>query len=108
MGHDFYERSPEARAVFDQADDQFGFALSALCFDGPEDALTDTINQQPALFVTSIAAWQTMLAQGWEAAGICGRAQSGRIFGVGGGGQSFFCRWVEIGAAAWRVNEAGG
>lgn len=66
MGHDFYERSPEARAVFDQADAQLGFALSTLCFNGPEDALTDTINQQPALFVTSIAAWQTMLAQGWE------------------------------------------
>ena len=65
MGHDFYERSPEARAVFDQADTQLGFALSALCFSGPEDALTDTINQQPALFVTSIAIWQTMLAQGW-------------------------------------------
>lgn len=66
MGYDFYERSPEARAVFDQADAQLGFALSKLCFDGPEDALTDTINQQPALFVTSIAAWQVMLAQGWE------------------------------------------
>ncbi len=66
MGHDFYECSPKARAVFDQADAQLGFALSALCFNGPEDALTDTINQQPALFVTSIAAWQTMLAQGWE------------------------------------------
>jgi [acyl-carrier-protein] S-malonyltransferase len=66
MGHDFYERSPEARAVFDQADAELGFGLSALCFDGPEDVLTDTINQQPALFVTSIAAWQVMLAQGWE------------------------------------------
>lgn len=66
MGHDFYMRSPEARAVFDQADAQLGFALSTLCFDGPEDALTDTINQQPALFVTSLAAWQTMQAQGWE------------------------------------------
>jgi [acyl-carrier-protein] S-malonyltransferase len=66
MGHDFYERSPEARAVFDQADVQLGFALSSFCFDGPEEALTDTINQQPALFVTSVAAWQTMMAQGWE------------------------------------------
>ncbi|MCB9421074.1 MAG: ACP S-malonyltransferase [Ardenticatenaceae bacterium] len=65
MGFDFYERSPEARAVFDQADAQLGFALSTLCFDGPEDALTDTINQQPALFVTSMAAWQAMAAQGW-------------------------------------------
>ncbi len=66
MGRDLYERSPEARAVFDQADDQLGFALSTLCFDGPEEVLTDTSNQQPALFVTSMAAWRTMLAQGWD------------------------------------------
>lgn len=66
MGHDFYQHSPEARAVFDQADEQLGFALSALCFAGPEETLTDTINQQPALFVTSIAAWQVMRAQSWE------------------------------------------
>lgn len=65
MGYDFYERSPEARAVFDQADDQLGFRLSTLCFEGPEEALTDTVNQQPALFVTSVAVWQTMLTQGW-------------------------------------------
>lgn len=66
MGYDFYQRSPEARAVFDQADAQLGFALSSLCFNGPKEQLTDTVNQQPALFVTSVAAWQTMLAQGWE------------------------------------------
>ncbi len=66
MGRDLYERSPEARAVFDQADAQLGFSLSSLCFDGPDDVLTDTSNQQPALFVTSMAAWQAMLHQGWE------------------------------------------
>jgi [acyl-carrier-protein] S-malonyltransferase len=66
MGYDFYQRSPEARAVFDRADDLLGFALSTLCFDGPKEELTDTVNQQPALFVTSVAAWHTMLAQGWE------------------------------------------
>jgi [acyl-carrier-protein] S-malonyltransferase len=43
----------------------WAFALSTLCFEGPEEALTDTINQQPALFVTSLAMWQRMLAQGW-------------------------------------------
>ena len=66
MGHDFYQRSPEARAVFDQADAQLAFALSSLCFNGPEEQLTDTVNQQPALFVTSMAAWQTMKVRGWE------------------------------------------
>jgi [acyl-carrier-protein] S-malonyltransferase len=33
-----------------------GFALSQLCFEGPPDELTDTINQQPAILTTSIAA----------------------------------------------------
>lgn len=66
MGQELYHRSPEARAVFDQADAELGYRLSALCFEGPEDALTDTVNQQPALFVTSIAAQEAMRAQGWE------------------------------------------
>lgn len=65
MGLELYQNTPEARAVFDQADEQLGFALSALCFTGPEETLTDTVNQQPALFVTSLAMWQRMQAQDW-------------------------------------------
>lgn len=60
MGHVLYEREPAARAVFDQADELLGFSLSTLCFHGPEDALTDTVNQQPALFVTGMAAWKVI------------------------------------------------
>jgi [acyl-carrier-protein] S-malonyltransferase len=67
MGQDLYERSDAARAVFDQADEQLRFALSSLCFDGPLESLTDTINQQPALFTVSIATWKTMMAQDWPA-----------------------------------------
>lgn len=67
MGRELYERFPDARAVFDQADEQLGFSLSSLCFAGPEDVLTDTINQQPALFVTSVATWKVMLALAWAA-----------------------------------------
>lgn len=37
-----------------------GFTLSALCFDGPEDVLTDTINAQPALLTHSIAALRVL------------------------------------------------
>jgi [acyl-carrier-protein] S-malonyltransferase len=55
MGQDVYETYPEVRAIFDQADEVLGFALSDLCFNGPEEALNDTINTQPAIFVTSIA-----------------------------------------------------
>lgn len=66
MGQDLYASSEAARAVFDQADDQLGFALTKLCFEGPEEELTDTVNQQPALFAVSLAIWQELRAQGWE------------------------------------------
>ena len=66
MGQELYEQ-PAARALFDAADAQLGFSLSSLCFNGPESELTDTVNQQPALFVVSLATWAVMQAQGWEA-----------------------------------------
>jgi [acyl-carrier-protein] S-malonyltransferase len=46
---------PEARQVFAQADEVLGFALSRLCFEGPEAELNDTVNTQPAIVTHSIA-----------------------------------------------------
>jgi len=56
MGRELAETYPEAQAIFAQADDVLGFALSRLCFDGPEAELMDTVNAQPALLTHSIAA----------------------------------------------------
>lgn len=56
MGRELYEKFPEAKAVFDAADDALGEKLSALCFDGPEDALKLTANTQPAILTVSVAA----------------------------------------------------
>jgi [acyl-carrier-protein] S-malonyltransferase len=67
MGARLYETEPVARAVFAEADDQLGFSLSRLCFEGPEETLTDTKNQQPALFTTSLAAWEVARRRGWPA-----------------------------------------
>lgn len=66
MGRDLYDHAPEARDLFEQADDLLGFKLSTLCFEGPEDTLTNTVNQQPALFVTSMAAYKVAILAGWE------------------------------------------
>lgn len=66
MGQAVYVHDPHSRAVFDQADTQLGYSLSSLCFNGPEETLTDTVHQQPALLVTSIATWFAMQARGWE------------------------------------------
>jgi [acyl-carrier-protein] S-malonyltransferase len=64
MGKDLYESFDEARVLFDQADEALGFSLSDLCFNGPEDQLTLTINTQPALYVTSCAAYIVAAASG--------------------------------------------
>ncbi|MFT3835396.1 MAG: ACP S-malonyltransferase [Myxococcaceae bacterium] len=56
MGKALYDAFPEAKAVFDAADDALGEKLSKLCFEGPEEALKLTANTQPAILVTSIAA----------------------------------------------------
>jgi [acyl-carrier-protein] S-malonyltransferase len=56
MGRELTEAYPEARSIFAQADDVLGFALSRLCFDGPEAELMDTVNAQPAILTHSIAA----------------------------------------------------
>jgi [acyl-carrier-protein] S-malonyltransferase len=65
MGLDLYQANPDSRAVFDLADRQLGFPLSELCFHGPEKDLFDTVNQQPALLVTSIAAWRIIQQGDW-------------------------------------------
>lgn len=67
MGRALAETYPEARDVFAQADEVLGFALSRLCFEGPEPELTDTINQQPALLVTSVAVLRAIEARTPEA-----------------------------------------
>lgn len=60
MGRDLYDRSPEARALFETADQALGFSLSKICFEGPEDALRLTPNTQPALLVVSTAACRVL------------------------------------------------
>jgi len=55
MGLSVYEAYPSARAVFDEADATLGFPISKLCFEGPSQELTKTINVQPALVATSTA-----------------------------------------------------
>jgi len=67
MGADLVQTFPQARETFAQADDLLGFALSQLCFEGPEEALRDTLNTQPALYVMGVALWRVLQAELGEA-----------------------------------------
>ncbi|MDO8602781.1 MAG: ACP S-malonyltransferase [Candidatus Omnitrophota bacterium] len=61
MGKDLYDNSPEARNIFDQAEEILpGLNLKKLCFEGPAEELTQTANSQVAIFVTSIAALRAL------------------------------------------------
>jgi [acyl-carrier-protein] S-malonyltransferase len=64
MGRELSEKYPAARAVFEEADDALGFALSKLCFEGPAEDLQLTENTQPAILATSIAALRAGEAEG--------------------------------------------
>ena len=55
MGRDAFDRYPEARELFQRADDVLGMGLSRLCFDGPEEELRQTVNTQPAIVTVSLA-----------------------------------------------------
>lgn len=55
MGRDVAHEFASARAAFEEADDALGFAISAICFEGPADKLTLTQYTQPAILTTSIA-----------------------------------------------------
>lgn len=60
MGKELFDNFPVARAVFQEADDALGFALSELCFAGTAEDLALTANTQPAILTVSIAALRAM------------------------------------------------
>lgn len=55
MARDLHASSPHAREVLEEADSTLGISLSRLCFEGPEDALRQTVNAQPAILAVSVA-----------------------------------------------------
>src|SRR5688500_7188163 len=57
MGKDFAEQSAAAKAVFDKANTVLGWDVAAVCFGGPEERLNQTDVSQPAIYVTSLAAF---------------------------------------------------
>jgi [acyl-carrier-protein] S-malonyltransferase len=71
MGRQSAELLPEARALFDRANEVLGYDLAKICFDGPADKLDSTVHSQPALFVTSLAALVGLRSNNPEAVEVC-------------------------------------
>ena len=54
MGKDLYDNNPEAKALFEKANDILGFRITDLMFEGTEDDLKQTKVTQPAIFLHSV------------------------------------------------------
>jgi [acyl-carrier-protein] S-malonyltransferase len=66
MGRDLALAHAVAKRTYEEADDVLGFALSKICFDGPEDELTLTRHTQPAILTTSVAVFRALLEKGLQ------------------------------------------
>ena len=71
MGRRLAESLPAARRLYDRANELLGYDLAKLCFEGPADVLDSTIYSQPALFVTSLAALESLRAESPDVVSSC-------------------------------------
>lgn len=67
MGQALCDRFPEARAVFEEAEDALALNLRELCFGGPAAELNRTENTQPAILAVSVAALRVLEGGGGSA-----------------------------------------
>ena len=54
MGKDLYENSPEAKELFEKANEILGFRITDLMFEGTDEDLKQTKVTQPAIFLRSV------------------------------------------------------
>ncbi len=54
MGKDFYENSPLAKEMYDEANRILGFDIKKVSFEGPIEELKQTRITQPAIFILSV------------------------------------------------------
>ena len=64
MGKELAAAFPVARRTYEEANDVLGYNLAGLCFEGPHDRLMSTAHCQPAVLVTSVAAWRVAQEHG--------------------------------------------
>ena len=63
MGKRLAESLPAVRRLYDRAAEVLGYELAKLCFEGPAEELDSTVVSQPALFVTSLAALESLRSE---------------------------------------------
>jgi len=64
MGQELAAQYPAVARRFQQANELLGFDLTKLCWEGPEEELKKTVNQQPAILTLSVACLELLTEQG--------------------------------------------
>jgi [acyl-carrier-protein] S-malonyltransferase len=80
MGKQLYESNAAARALFDEARSILGYDIAGICWNGPAEKLNSTVVSQPAIFVSSLAALESLRATDAAALTDC-RATAGLSLG---------------------------
>jgi [acyl-carrier-protein] S-malonyltransferase len=89
MANAILESWDGAQAILDKANEVLGFDLGKIMAEGPEDALKATQNTQPALFVSSMMAWEYLKSQGVEVDFVAGHSLGEYSAICAAGGLSF-------------------
>ncbi len=64
MGQDFYREFDFVREIFDMTEDRCRLPITRLCFKGPIEALTETVNLQPAITAVNLGVLSAIQREG--------------------------------------------
>lgn len=86
MGKALYDAYPSLKTVYDEASSVLGYDVTELCFAGPAERLNLTEFTQPALLVSSIAAWRLLEPVGIKPIAVAGHSlgEYSALVAVGG------------------------
>ena len=63
MGKELYEQNPEAKILFERANEILGFNISEILFNGTAEELAQTKVTQPAVFLHSVISFETLATE---------------------------------------------
>lgn len=74
MGKSLLKAFPELQEFYKTAEKVTGRPITKLCFEGPEEELTQTINAQPAIFTTCFVCWVLISERGIQPKFVAGHS----------------------------------
>lgn len=89
MGKSLYENIKECKEIFDKGQELLDMPIKEIIFEGPEQELTRTENNQPAILLTSLACLKALQLEGIEADYVAGLSLGEYAALIYGGALSF-------------------